>query len=245
MEELISCCCYLLLLALPLLSLFILLKKSSSRKSPNPPPSPRALPIIGHLHLIKDPLHLSLASLSSRHGPIFSLRLGCRSFVVVSSPSAVEECFTKNDVVLSNRPRTMAGDRVTYNYTAYVWAPFNHVARAVAGKSLVEEGEIGSESGKEKVKRIRGTFSPSLSEGICDYFPILRRVGYKGLERDLISLQGKREEFLQGLIGEVKGKIDGGGRQKSCLIETLLRLQASEPEFYTDDVVKSTVQNPS
>ncbi|KAK6115969.1 hypothetical protein DH2020_008238 [Rehmannia glutinosa] len=194
----------------------------------------------------------------------------------------------------------MAGDRLTYNYTAYVWAPygdfwrslrklsvvelfsshslqksakireeetrkilrvlnnsgarkvdlnylvsiysFNHMMRAVAGKSCVAEEDIGGEMGKEKLKRIRGIFSASLSQGMCDFFPVLRWIGYKGLEKNLISLHKKRDEFLQDLIDEVKGKTDVfGEKRKNNLIETLMSLQVSEPEFYTDDVIKSII----
>lgn len=116
----------------------ILYTNSSFGRVHNSPPSPLALPLIGHLHLIKNSLHLSLASLSSHYGPIFSLQFGCRSVVVVSSPSAVEECFTKNDVVFANRPKSMAGDRLTYNYTAFVWSSYGHLWRTLRRLSVVE-----------------------------------------------------------------------------------------------------------
>ncbi|KAJ6711283.1 P450 FAMILY 81 SUBFAMILY D POLYPEPTIDE 8 putative-RELATED [Salix purpurea] len=94
--------CYSLLPCLLfLLSTKFLLYK---RKKRNHPPSPFALPIIGHLHLLKLPIHRTLDSLSKKYGPIFSLELGSYLAVVVSSPSLVEECFTKNDIVLANRP---------------------------------------------------------------------------------------------------------------------------------------------
>lgn len=95
------------------------------RKRQNLPPSPApALPIIGHLHLIKQPLHRTLHKFSQTCGPIFSLRFGSRLVVVVSSPSMVEECFTKNDIVLANRPRLMVGKYIGYNYSNIVDAPY-------------------------------------------------------------------------------------------------------------------------
>ncbi|GFP79751.1 isoflavone 2'-hydroxylase, partial [Phtheirospermum japonicum] len=73
-----------------------------------------AIPVIGHLHLLKQPLHRTFNLFSQVHIPIFSLQLGVRRVVVVSSPDLVEECFTAaNDVVLSNRGGLVAGsDRV-------------------------------------------------------------------------------------------------------------------------------------
>ncbi|CAN8328307.1 unnamed protein product [Cochlearia groenlandica] len=94
----------------------------------NLPPSPRVcFPIIGHLHLLKQPLllHRTLLRLSHSLGPVFSLRLGSRFAVIVSSPAAVEECFlTKNDIVLANRPRLAMGKYVAYDYTSMVTAPY-------------------------------------------------------------------------------------------------------------------------
>jgi hypothetical protein len=75
-------------------------------KSMRLPPSPRgALPLLGHLHLIRKPFHVALSRLAERHGPAFSLRLGFRNAVVVTSPAIARECFTEHDVTFANRPR--------------------------------------------------------------------------------------------------------------------------------------------
>ncbi|KAK8611598.1 hypothetical protein V6N13_131645 [Hibiscus sabdariffa] len=85
--------------------------------SKNLPPSPPSLPILGHLHLLKPPVHRFYHSLSQKYGPVFSLRLGSRLVVVVSSSTLAEECFTKNDVLLANRPKLIMGKHFGYNYT--------------------------------------------------------------------------------------------------------------------------------
>ncbi|KAJ6919650.1 hypothetical protein NC651_013561 [Populus alba x Populus x berolinensis] len=85
-----------LCLLLAILAVKLLLQTRKKRR--NLPPSPPAIPFIGHLHLLRQPIHRSLENLSKKYGPIISLRLGPRPVVVVSSPSAVEECFTKNDI---------------------------------------------------------------------------------------------------------------------------------------------------
>ncbi|XP_023543941.1 cytochrome P450 81E8-like [Cucurbita pepo subsp. pepo] len=96
----------------------------SLRLRKNLPPSPPSLPVIGHLHLLKKPLHRNFQNLSAKYGPVMSLRLGSNLAVVVSSSSAVEECFTKNDVVLANRPRLLIGKYLGYNYTTMIGASY-------------------------------------------------------------------------------------------------------------------------
>ncbi|KAG5542040.1 hypothetical protein RHGRI_021773 [Rhododendron griersonianum] len=96
---------------------------STDTKKLPPSPSP-ALPILGHLHLLKKPLPQTLSALSKAHGPILSLRFGSRPVLLVSSPSAAEECLTRNDVVFANRPKLLAGKHLGHNYTTLVWASY-------------------------------------------------------------------------------------------------------------------------
>ncbi|KAI4322896.1 hypothetical protein L6164_022547 [Bauhinia variegata] len=95
------------------------------------PPGPPGLPIIGHLHLMKSPIHRSLQKLTEKYGKVMFLRFGTLKVLVISSPSAVEECFTKNDVVFANRPRTLAGKYLNYNYTTIGFAPYGDHWRAL------------------------------------------------------------------------------------------------------------------
>lgn len=88
------------------------------------PPSPPPMPIIGHLHLIKPPPHRFFYNLSKKYGPIFSLRLGSRLMIVVSSAKDAEECFTKNDIVFTNRPKSLSGKHISYNYSTILTAPY-------------------------------------------------------------------------------------------------------------------------
>ncbi|KAL1190457.1 Cytochrome P450 81Q32 [Cardamine amara subsp. amara] len=100
-----------------------------AKPNKNLPPSPRVcFPIIGHLHLLRQPLlHRTLRHLSHSLGPVFSLRLGSRFAVIVSSPALAEECFlTKNDVILANRPHIIMGKYVGYEYTSMGTAPYGY-----------------------------------------------------------------------------------------------------------------------
>jgi hypothetical protein len=108
--------------------MFYFLSKHLCKISKNLPPSPGlSLPIIGHLYLIKKPLHQTLANLSNKYGPILFIQFGSRPVILVSSPSVAEECLSKNDIIFANRPRLLAGKHLGYNYTTLTWASYgNH-----------------------------------------------------------------------------------------------------------------------
>ncbi|XP_047316361.1 cytochrome P450 81Q32-like [Impatiens glandulifera] len=104
----------------------------------NLPPSPPSLPILGHLHLLKKPLHRTLHHLSQTYGPVYLLRFGSRLALVVSSPSLAEECFIKNDVVFANRPRLMSGKHLSYNYNTVGASSYGHLWRNLRRVATVE-----------------------------------------------------------------------------------------------------------
>ena len=91
----------------------------------NLPPGPPSRPIVGHLHLMKPPIHRLLQSFANKYGPIFSLRFGSRRVVVITSSSLVQEAFTgQNDINLSSRPFQLTAKYVAYNYTTVGTSPY-------------------------------------------------------------------------------------------------------------------------
>ncbi|CAI9106642.1 OLC1v1005846C1 [Oldenlandia corymbosa var. corymbosa] len=107
--------------------LVYLLRGRKKQKQLRPrPPTPPARPILGHLHLLKNaPFHLSLHKISIKYGPLVSLRFGVRPTLLVSSPSLVEECFSKtNDIVFANRPESVSGKIAGYNNTTIILSPY-------------------------------------------------------------------------------------------------------------------------
>lgn len=117
----------------------IWISKTSFKKKKNLPPSPfPCLPIIGHLYLVKSPLYRSLGKISDRYGPMLRLQFGTRPFFLVSSPAAIEECLTTNDINFANRPHFLAGKYLGYNYTSLFWSDYGDHWRGLRRIATVE-----------------------------------------------------------------------------------------------------------
>ncbi|KAG0449060.1 hypothetical protein HPP92_027548 [Vanilla planifolia] len=114
---------------LPLLSLLLLLLLRHHTHRRRLPPSPPGLPIIGHLHLLSTLPHQSLHRLSSRLGPLFSLRLGSVPCVVACSASAARDFLATHDASFSNRPHTKAVSILTYGSSNFSFAPYGDLWR--------------------------------------------------------------------------------------------------------------------
>ena len=290
----------ILLLFSLLLSKFILKRQANQQ---NLPPSPPALPIIGHLHLLKEPLHRSLHELTKKYGHMVFLRLGTRKVLLISSASAVEECFTKNDIIFANRPQVLAGKHLNYNYKTvgassygdhwrnlrrlttlelfsskrlamlssireeevhlllkqlfqeskdkdsvvdlrpkFVELSFNIMLRMISGKRYY--GKDVTEEAKEFQSLMKEFVALQGSGNLNDFFPLMQWIDFKGLEKRMVKMMTKMDRFLQKLLDEHR-------RNKMCeitnqhrkmtMIQVMLDLQATEPEFYTDETVKGVI----
>ena len=80
---------------------------------------------------------------------------------------------------------------------------------------------------------------------ICDFIPFLKMISFKGIEKSMIELHNARDEFLQNLLNKIRFKRKdlktSDEEEKRSVAETLLSLQESNPEIYTDEVIKSVI----
>ncbi|KAK3029415.1 hypothetical protein RJ639_039759 [Escallonia herrerae] len=90
-------------------------------------PKPRgAWPIVGHLHLLRGqtPVFRTLAAFADKHGPVFTIQLGMRRALILSSKEAVRECFTTHDRAFLTRPKSAALKYMGYNGALFGLAPY-------------------------------------------------------------------------------------------------------------------------
>ncbi|KAI3834245.1 hypothetical protein MKX03_030052 [Papaver bracteatum] len=108
----------------------LLLYKLFVEPTKNLPPSPPSYPIIGHLHILKKPLHRTFHSLSNKF-----------------------ECLSKNDVVFANRPPFLSGKHFGYNFTALGWAPYGQHWRNLRRISTIEVFSWNSIQSSSRIRK--------------------------------------------------------------------------------------------
>ncbi|KAB5519057.1 hypothetical protein DKX38_023376 [Salix brachista] len=95
-----------------------ILSASHKRNKFLPPPEPSgAWPLIGHMRILNSqiPIFRALGDLADKHGPVFSIRLGMRRTLVISSWESVKECFKTNDRKFLDRPSFAASKYIAYD----------------------------------------------------------------------------------------------------------------------------------
>ncbi|PNX91573.1 isoflavone 2'-hydroxylase-like protein [Trifolium pratense] len=271
-----------------------------SRKFNNLPPGPFSLPIIGDLHHLKRPLHRTFKGLTEKYGDVISLWFGSRLVVVVSSLSEFQQCFTKNDVVLANRPKFLSGKYIFYDYTTlgstsygehwrnlrritsldvlsnhrinnfagirrdetqrlitklaedsstdfaeveltfrFFDMTFNNIMRMISGKRYY--GEDCDMSDIQEASQFRDMVAQLLqlsgANNKTDFMPLLKFLDFKSLEKKVKHIGEKCDEFLIGLLEEQRNKKE----RTNIMIDHLLNMQESQPEYYTDQIIKGLV----
>nr|AFK43314.1 unknown [Medicago truncatula] len=164
-----------LCLIFPLLMFFH--KRRRTMNAPFPP-GPRGLPIIGNLHqLDNSTLYLQLSKLSKIYGPIFSLQLGLRPAIVVSSAKIAKEIFKDNDHVFCNRPILYGQQKLSYNGSEIAFSQYSdpwrdlrkicniHIfsVKRVSSYSSIRKFEV-----KEMIKKISNNVTSSVVTNLSE-----------------------------------------------------------------------------
>ncbi|KAJ9184725.1 hypothetical protein P3X46_004424 [Hevea brasiliensis] len=116
---------YVILLLIWLVSMIVIrVILNKIRPTAHLPPSPPALPIIGHLHLLAPIPHQALHKLSTKYGPLIHIFLGSVPCVVASSPEMAKEFLKTHETSFCDRPKMFAVDYLTYGSADFSFAPY-------------------------------------------------------------------------------------------------------------------------
>ncbi|KAH1266466.1 Cytochrome P450 83B1 [Glycine max] len=114
---------------------------------------------------LQEPTPSSSYDNSKKYGPIFSLQLGLRPAIVVSSPKLAKEVLKKHDLEFSGRPKLLGQQKLSYNGSGIAFSSYNeywieirkicvvHIfsSKRVSSFSSIREFEV-----KQMIKKISG-----------------------------------------------------------------------------------------
>lgn len=113
---------------------------------------------------------------------------------------------------------------------------FNNIIRMVAGKCYYGDGAEDDPEAKRVRQLIAEAMSCFGAGHPADYIPVLRWI--TDFERRIKKIAGRLDEFFQGLVDEKRAAKE---KKENTMIDHLLSLQESQPEYYTDYNIKGTM----
>ncbi|NP_001142304.1 putative cytochrome P450 superfamily protein [Zea mays] len=188
------------------------------------PPSPLAIPFLGHLHLVKTPFHSALGRLAERHGPVFSLRMGCRRAVVVSSPECARACFTEHDMSFANRPRFESMRLVSFDgamLSVSSYGPYWRTLRRVAAVQLLSAHRVAC-------------MSPVICAEVRAMVRRMARLAAGGAAR--VQLRRRLFELSLGVLMETIARTKTS-RSEACAADTDVSPEASELTRISEEIM--------
>lgn len=64
----------------------------------------------------------------------------------------------------------------------------------------------------------------------------------RGVERRMAELRRRRDEFLNGMLERYRRR-GGAEERRRTMVDVLLELKESDPDYYTDDIIKGLIMN--
>lgn len=117
---------------------------------------------------------------------------------------------------------------------------FNVIMRMVAGKRYFGIGEDCEEDEAEEFRvLIYEAFKLAGSTNPADLFPVLRWFDFYGYEKHVSDVSKKMDSFLQHLIDQHRST--SKSTRTNTMIDHLISLQESQPEYYTDQIIKGII----
>ncbi|KAJ6835321.1 isoflavone 3'-hydroxylase [Iris pallida] len=94
---------------------------------------------------------------------------------------------------------------------------------------------------EEFLKKVEEHLSLLGVSNVGDFLPLLGWVDTQGVKKKAMRVHKYMDTFLQGLIDELRHESDNEETKEKTMIKVLLSLQKSEPDCYTDQIIKSQI----
>ncbi|CAN4086601.1 unnamed protein product [Withania somnifera] len=178
--------------------------------------------------------HRTSRDLSQRYGPIFHLRLGEVSLVVVSSPDIAKEIMKTQDLHFATRPQSMTGEIIMYNHSDIGASPYGDYWRNMRKVSVTCRSAFGKKiNGQDKLIGLVKDVASLAGFDLTELFPSqkwLHEIG--GVKSKILKVHKEADVILENVINEHKenrangnkGNSESGGED---LIDVLLRVMES------------------
>ncbi|XP_043702382.1 cytochrome P450 81Q32-like [Telopea speciosissima] len=138
-------------------------------------------------------------------------------------------------VVAGNSSKTIEMKSTFFELT------LNNMMMMIAGKRYYNDNVGDLDKGRQFQELVEEIFGVAGASNVADFLPLLKWVGFNSLEKKLVRLQRKRDQFMQELIEEHRMARTQSKDEKS-LIDILLSLQENDPMYYTDEIIIGIIQ---
>ncbi|KAM3281032.1 cytochrome 71AU50 [Capsicum chacoense] len=189
-------------LSIVLLLFYCLHELWRNNKRKKLPPSPKEIPILGHLHYLlgKNP-HQDLNNLAKKYGPIMYLKLGLVDNIIASSPHAAEQFLKTYDQNFASRPPHEVSKYIMYdqkNLSFGTYGPYWRNMRKLCTLELLSTTKINSFQSmrREELNLMVETLKTKSHEKcVVDLSEIVTRLSVDMSCRMIFGKKYKDEEF--------------------------------------------------
>ncbi|NP_001269247.1 isoflavone 2'-hydroxylase-like [Cicer arietinum] len=117
---------------------------------------------------------------------------------------------------------------------------FNTIMRMVCGKRFYGEESDGTNA--EEAKKFRDMMNEmqefGLGSNLGDFVPLFKLFDFSGGHKKLKKVGEKMDALFQGLVDEHRNNKD---KNLNTMIDHLLSLQESQPDYYSDQIIKGLI----
>ncbi|KAF2036717.1 cytochrome P450 [Setomelanomma holmii] len=181
------------------------------------PPGPPTLPILGNIHLVR--------KWAQEYGSVYSLMLGTKTMIVLSSDKAVKDLLDKKSANTSARPdlytgqTLMSGGKRMVMMLLFRWPSFNDPLLQTLFRNLDNYVHLNATGGA----------------ALADFYPILRYLPtwISAHKRKALNHYNHEIKLYTNLYRKVKASLLADPQARPCVMKDIIALQ--KEQGYSDE----------